>query len=73
MLLLWVTYLPPGENHPYFIQNLIEKITIIKTIYETINIILFGDLNIKGDKIEKNLENKLKYYNLDLLYSKKEE
>ena len=46
MLILWVTYLPPGENHPYLIQNLIEKITRIKAIYETINIILFGDLNI---------------------------
>ena len=25
MLILWVTYLPPGENHPYLIQNLIKK------------------------------------------------
>ena len=73
MLILWVTYLPPGENHPYLIQNLIEKITRIKAIYETINIILFGDLNIKRDEIEKKLGNKLKYYNLDVLYSKEEE
>ena len=65
MLLLWVTYLPPGENH--------EKITRIKSIYETINVILFGDLNIKRDEIEKKLRNKLKYYNLDVLYSKEEE
>ena len=69
MLLLWVTYLPSGENH----ENLIEKTTRIKSIYETINIILFGDLNIKRDEIEKKLGNKLKYYNLDVLYSKEEE
>ena len=73
MLILWITYLPPGENHPYLIQNLIEKITRIKAIYETINIILFGDLNIKRDEIEKKLGNKLKYYNLNVLYSKEEE
>ena len=54
MLILWVTYLPPGEDHEYLIQNLFEKITRIKTIYETINIVLFGDLNIKRDEIEKN-------------------
>ena len=70
MLLLWVTYLPPGENHENLIENLIEKITRIKSIYETINVILFGDLNIKRDEIEKKLGNKLKYYNLDVLYSK---
>ena len=73
MLLLWVTYLPPGEDHENLIQILIEKITKIKSIYETINIILFGDLNIKRDEIEKKLGNKLKYYNLDVLYSKEEE
>ena len=63
MLLLWVTYLPPGEKH----ENLIEKITRIKSIYNTINIILFGDLNIKREEVEKKLGNKLKYYNLDVL------
>ena len=73
MLILWVTYLPPGENHENLIQNLIEKITRIKSIYNTINIILFGDLNIKREDIEKKLGNKLKYYNLDVLYSKEEE
>ena len=73
MLILWVTYLPPGEYHENLIQNLIEKITRIKAIYKTINIILFGDLNIKRDEIEKKLWNKLKYYNLNVLYSKEEE
>ena len=73
MLLLWVTYLPPGDNHENLIENLIEKIIRIKSIYETINIILFGDLNIKRDEIEKKLGNKLKYYNLDVLYNNEEE
>ena len=54
MFIVCVTYLPPGENHPNLIQNLLEKITRIKAIYENINIILFGDLNIKRDEIEKN-------------------
>ena len=45
----------------------------MKIIYETINIILFGDLNIKRDEVEKKLGNKLKYYNLNVLYSKEEE
>ena len=73
MLLLWVTYLPLGENHENLIENLIEKIKRIKSIYETINVIIFGDLHIKRDEIEKKLGNKLKYYNLDVLYSKEEE
>ena len=68
MLKLWVTYLPPGEDNENLIQNLIEKITRIKSIYNTINIILFGDLNIKREDIEKKLGNKLKYYNLDIIY-----
>ena len=73
MLILWVIYLPQGENHENLIQNLIEKITRIKSIYNTINIILFGDFNIKRDEIDKKLGNKLKHYNLDVLYSKEEE
>ena len=73
MLLLWVTYLPPGDNHENLIDNLIEKIIRIKSIYETLNIIIYGDLNIKREEIEKKLGNKLKYYNLDVLYSKEEE
>ena len=73
MLILWITYLPPGENHENLIQNLTEKIIRIKSVYETINIILFGDLNIKKDEIEKKLGYKLKYYNLKVLYSKEEE
>ena len=73
MLILWVTYLPPGENHEYLTQNLIEKITRIKSVYKTINIILYGDLNIKRNEIEKRLGNKLKYYNLNVLYSKEKE
>ena len=73
MLILWVTYLPPGEEHENLTQNLIENIIKIKSIYKTINIILFGDLNIKRDEIEKKLGNKLKYYNLKVLYSKEEE
>ena len=67
MLLLWVTYLPPGDNHENLIENLIEKIIRIKSIYETINIILFGDLNIKREEFEKKLDNKLKYYDLNAL------
>ena len=55
MLILWVTYLQPGENHENLIENLIEKITRIKSIYGTINVILFGDLNIKRDEIEKKI------------------
>ena len=39
--------------HENLIQNLIEKITKIITIYDTISIILFGDFNIKIDEIEK--------------------
>ena len=30
MLILWFTYLPPGEDHENLIQNLIEKIRRIK-------------------------------------------
>ena len=43
-------HLVKNEN---LIQNLIEKITKIITIYDTISIILFGDFNIKIDEIEK--------------------
>ena len=51
MLILWVAYLSPGEDHENLIQNLIGKITRIKSIYKTKNIILFSDLNIKRDEI----------------------
>ena len=36
MLILWVTYLPPGENHENLIQNLIEKIKERMSYYNDI-------------------------------------
>ena len=45
------------RNHESLIQNLIGKITTIKSNYETINIILFGDFNIKRDEIGKKIGN----------------
>ena len=53
VLLLWLIYLTPGENHKNLIENLIEKITKSKSIYGTKNTILFGNINNKRDEIEK--------------------
>ena len=64
-----VSYFPQKETH----ENLIEKITRIKSIYETLNIILFSKLNFKRDEIENKIRIKIKYDNLDVLYSKEEE
>ena len=48
MLKLWVTYLPPREDHENLIQILIEKITRIKIFYE-------NNLILKEMKLKKKI------------------
>ena len=45
-LILYCTYLPPGEGHNMRIKELIEKLLLLKRRYKSLSLILFGDLNL---------------------------
>ena len=53
-------YSPPGNEHNNRTYELIEKLKIIKSKYQNLTLLLFGDLNIKRevikDKLKDNLE-----------------
>ena len=69
-LIIYCAYIPPGEEHNKRVNELIEKLILLKRNYNSLSLILFGDLNIKREKIEEKLENKIKEYGFKVWYKK---
>ena len=68
--IIYVTYLPPNEEHNNKISELIEKLLLIQRRYNNLKLILFGDLNINKDEIDIKLKNKIEKYGFKIWYNK---
>ena len=68
--IIYVTYLPPNEEHNNKISELIEKLLLLKKRYNNLRLILFGDLNINKDEIDIKLKNKIEPYGFKIWYNK---
>ena len=44
--IIFVTYIPPNEEHDNRLSLLIEKLILLKRRYNNLKLVLFGDLNI---------------------------
>ena len=58
-LILYCTYLSPGEGHNIRIKELIDKFLLLKRRYKSLYLILFGDLNIERKNIKEKLCSKI--------------
>ena len=67
-LILYCTYLPPGEGHNMRIKELIDKLLLLKRRYKSLSLILFGDLNIDRKNIKEKLCNKIEQYGFNAIY-----
>ena len=67
-LILYCTYLPPGEGHNMRIKELIDKLLLLKRRYKSLSLILFGDLNIDRKNIKEKLCNKIEQYGFNVIY-----
>ena len=54
-LILYCTYLSPGEGHNIRIKELIDKFLLLKRRYKSLFLILFGDLNIDRKNIKEKI------------------
>jgi len=72
-LIIYCVYIPPGEEHKKRVNELIEKLMLLKRNYNSLSLILFGDLNIKREKIEEKLENKISQYGFKIWYKKEKD
>ena len=61
-LIIYCTYIPPGNEHNNRLNELIEKLLLLKRNYHSLSLILFGDLNIKRENIKSSLANKIESY-----------
>jgi len=57
-------YLPPGNEGNNRTYELIEKLKIIKSKYQSLTLLLFGDLNIKREVVKDILKDDLESLNL---------
>ena len=71
-LILYCTYLPPGEEHNMRIKELIDKLLLLKKRYKSLSLILFGDLNIDRKNIKEKLCNKIEQYGFNVIYKSEE-
>jgi len=44
--IIYSTYLPPNEEHNYRIQQLIQRLKLLRYKYNNLILKLFGDLNM---------------------------
>ena len=63
--IIYSTYLPPSDEHAYRLQELIRRLKLLRSKYNNLSLILFGDLNMKRKVIVNKLskENKILGYN----------
>ena len=69
-LIIYCVYIPPGEEHNKRTNELIEKLLLLKRNYKSLSLILFGDLNIKREKIQEKIIDKLEPYGFKVWYKK---
>ena len=71
-LIIYCTYIPPGEEHNKRTNELIEKLLLLKRNYKSLSLILFGDLNIKREKIKEKIIDKIEPFGFKVWYNKEE-
>ena len=68
-LIIYCTYIPPGNEHDNRLNELIEKLLLLKRNYHSLSLILFGDLNIKRENIKSSLSDKIEPYGFKVWYN----
>ena len=63
-LIIYCVYIPPGNEHDKRLSELIDKLLILKRNYQSLTLILYGDLKIKRENIKETIGNKKEPYGL---------
>jgi len=70
--IIFVTYIPPNEEHDNRLSLLIEKLMLLKRRYNNLKLVLFGDLNINLEDIDDKLKDKIEPFGFKIWYKKRE-
>ena len=70
--IIFVTYLPPNQEHDNRLSTLIEKLMSFKRRYNNLRLILFGDLNINLDDIDIKIKNKIEPFGFKIWFKNEE-
>ena len=68
-LIIYCVYIPPGEKHDIRVKEFIERLLLLKSKYNSLSLILFGDLNIERKNIKRELIDKIELYGFHVWYN----
>ena len=68
--ILFCTYLPPNEEHNYRLQELIQRLKLLRYKYNNLTLVLFGDLNMNRGVIENQLSKEIEILGFKIWYSR---
>ena len=71
-LILYCIYIPPNDEHDKRVDELNEKLLLLKRNYHSLSLRLYGDLNIKGKNIKNKMVDKIEPFGFKVWYSKDE-
>ena len=60
-LIIYCVYIPPGEKHDIRVKEFIERLLLLKSKYNSLSLIIFGDLNIERKNIKRELIDKIDF------------
>ena len=57
--IIYSTYLPPNEEYNSRLQELIQRLKLLRYKYNNLTLILFGDLNMNREVIKNKLSKEI--------------
>jgi len=70
--IIFVTYIPPNEEHDNRLSLLIEKLMLLKRRYNNLKLVVIGYLNINSEDLDYKLKNKIEPFRFKICYKKRE-
>ena len=53
--IIYSTSLPPNNEHTYRLQELIDRLKLLRRKYNNLTLVLFGDLNMSREEVKDKL------------------
>jgi len=66
----FILFLPPNEEYNYRLQELIQRLKLLRYKYNKLTLVLFGDFNMNRDVIENKLSKEIEILGYKIWYSR---
>ena len=66
--IIYSTYLPPNNEHSYRLQELIDRLILLRRKYNNLTLVLFGDLNMSREEVKDKLSTEIEPLGFKIWY-----